>query len=115
MSSNTFIKLPQPRYKERSGFSTTAYFRDNSGAASAPTTVHYRIDDPLTDTNITGWTSISAAASVTVTVLPSENRIVNNSKNTELRQLTVAADKGLSTETRDTLEWRVVNIQGFNE
>lgn len=113
--SNTFIKLPQPRYKERSGFSTTAYFRDNDNAASAPTTIHYRIDDPLTDTNITGWTSISAAASVTVTVLPSENRIVNNSKNTELRQLTVAADKGLSTESRDTLEWRVVNIQGFNE
>lgn len=113
--SNTFIQLQQPRYKERSGFSTTAYFRDNDNAASAPTTVHYRIDDIVSETNITDWTSVSAGVSVTITITPTENRMVNNINETERRQLTVSADKGLSTESRDTLLWRVVNIQGFDE
>jgi len=111
---NTYIKLQQPRYKERSGFSTTAYFRDDSGASTVPTTVHYRVDDINSKTNITGWTAISAAASVTVTITPTENKMVNNGNN-ERRQLTVAADKGLSTESRDTLEWKVENIRGFDD
>lgn len=112
---DTFIKLPAPGYKERNSFTATAYFRDSSDAASAPTTVHYRIDDLSTETAILDWTTASAASSVSISVTPAQNRIIDHSNVWERRQLVVSADKGTSTETRDSIEWKVMNIGGFNE
>ena len=111
----TFIKLGNTNIKERNSISVTAYFRDSSNAASAPTTIHYRVDDITTATNITAWTSVSAASSVSITIKSAENRIVNQADARERRQITVAADKGTTTETRDTAEWKVENIGGFQE
>ena len=113
--ADTFIKLPAPSYKERNAFTATAYFRDSSDAASAPTTIDYRIDDLTTNTAITAWTSATPGTSVSISVTPTENRIIGQRNTWERRQLTVSADKGTSTETRDTVEWRVINIGSFNE
>ena len=112
--TDTYVKTPNPRIKERSSHTITAYFR-SAGAASAPATIHYRIDDLTTKTLITDWTSVSAAASVSITVKSSENRIISDSDKFERRQITVAADKGTDNETRDTAEWRIENIGGFDE
>ncbi len=112
---DTFIRLSNPTVKERNSIGVTAYFRDSSNAASAPTTVHYRIDDLTTGTNILAWTSVSAAVSVSITVKSAENKIVDQSNKRERRQITVSADKGTTTETRDTSEWFIENIGGFDE
>ena len=112
---DTFIKLGNTNIKERNSISVTAYFRNSSDAATAPTTVHYRIDDITTNTEILTWTAVSAAASVSITVKSAENKIVQQSNKRERRQITVSADKGTTTETRDTAEWYIENIGGFDE
>ena len=112
---STFIKLGNSHVKERNSIPVTAFFRDSSNAASVPTTVHYRIDDLTTNQKITDWTSVTAAASVTITVTSAENKIVHQGDKRERRQITVSADKGTTTETRDTAEWFVENIGGFEE
>ena len=111
----TFVKHIGSTVKERNSVTVTAYFRDSSNAASAPTTCHYRIDDISTHTKITDWTTVSPAVSVDITVKANENRIIANGDATERRQITVAADKGTTTETRSTTEWFVENIGGFDE
>jgi hypothetical protein len=113
--TDTFIKLPNPSYKERSSFTVTAYFRDSSDAAEAPTTVHYRIDDISRRNRITDWTSVTPGVSVSITVTATENKVYNHNASRQRRQITVAADKGLDGETRDTAEWFVENIEGFDE
>jgi len=112
--TDTFIKLGNPNIKEKSSIGVTAYFR-NGEAAEAPATVHYRIDNITTNTIITDWTSVSAASSVSIAVKSSENRIVANGNSRERRQITVAANKGLDTETRDTAEWFIDNILAYDE
>ena len=110
----THIKITDTNIAERSSIPVTAYFRD-SGAASAPSTVHYRIDNLTTHTNITGWTSVTPGVSVDITIKSAENRIIGQSNVRERRQITVSADKGTTTETRDTAEWFVNNIGGWDE
>lgn len=112
---DTFIKQPDPDYPERSAFTATVYFRDSSDAADTPTTVHYRVDDLTTDTNITGWTSVTPGTSVNITITPTENRMIYNRNKWERRQLTVSSDKGLTTETRDIIQFKIMNTGGFDE
>ena len=111
----THIGITDTNIAERSSITVTAYFRNSSNAASAPSTVHYRIDNLTTQTNITGWTSVTPGVSVDITIKSAENRIIGQSNVRERRQITVSADKGTTTETRDTAEWFVNNIGGFDE
>ena len=113
--TDTFIKLSNTSAKERNSITVTAYFRDSSNAAEAPTTIHYRIDDLTTKTAITGWTSVTPAVSAAIVITSAENRIIGQGNKRERRQITVSADKGTTTETRDTAEWFVENIGGFEE
>lgn len=113
--TDTFIKLPEPEVQERASQTITAYFRDSSDAAEAPTTIDYRIDCITTNTPITGWTSVSAASSAAIAIKASESRIINQTNIRERRIITVSADRGLDTETRDTAEWLVRNNGGFEE
>ena len=112
---SVFIKITDTNIKERNSIPVTAYFRNASNAAEAPTTVHYRIDDITTATKVTDWTSVSAAASVTITVKSDENRIIAQGDARERRQITISADKDTTTETRDTAEWFIENIMGYDE
>ena len=112
---DTFIKHIGSSVKERNSITITAYFRDSSNAADAPTTCHYRIDDISTKTKITDWTSVTTGVSVDIVIKSNENRIIAQGDKRERRQLTVSSDKGTTTETRDTSEWFVENIGGFDE
>ncbi len=111
---NTFIKFPDPYHKERSSITIAANFRNASDAAEAPTTVHYRIDNLSTGDNIVAWASVSASASVSITVKAGENIIKNEGNRRERYQITVAADKDTDDETRDVAFWICENIEGFD-
>ena len=112
---NTFVRTITPYVKERNSITLTAYFRDSSNAASAPTTAHYRIDDITTETAITAWTSLTPGASIDITIKSAENRIIDQSNERERRQITVSADKGTTTETRDTYQYFIENIGAYDE
>lgn len=107
------IDLPDPRVYENTTFDVTAYFRNRATAAeSAPTTIHYRIDDLSSRKQIRDWTSVSASGSVTITISASDNAIQDDSKKQERRQITVKADDGLSTQAIGAATWVVRNLVG---
>lgn len=112
MADTVAVQIPRPRVKEGSAFTATAYFRA-AGAASTPTNVHYRLDNLTTGERIADWTSVSAAANVSISVTAAQNAIRSQCNRVERMQLTVAADHDLSTEIREPSVYEVENIQGF--
>lgn len=113
MASQAEITIPRPLVNEGSSFTATAYFRTRStSAASTPTTVHYRIDCLTTGTEIADWTSVSASSSVSISITGTHNAIQSDENDVEVKQLTVSADKDLSTQVRQTVRWKVSNLFG---
>ena len=109
---DTYIRLPRPATKEGSSFVAVAQFRNAStGAAEAPTTARYRIDDISTDQVIRDWTTLSVAASINITITAGDNAIKDQSRRREKRQITVESDFGTDTATRDCLTYFVENIR----
>lgn len=114
MSDQVEISLPKTIVLEESTFPATAYFRTRATkAATAPTTIRYRVDDLKTGKILTDWTSVSAAASVTITITAANNEIQDNASRLERKQLIVQADAGLSTQVNGKVQWRVRNLQGI--
>jgi len=114
MADQVEILLPKTRHNEGTNFTATAYFRDRATkASSTPTTVHYRVDDLNGNTNITPWTSVSAAASVSISITPTMNAIQGQSNRIERKQLMVKADDGLSTQAIGSVIWQVKNLYGI--
>ena len=110
------VTIPRTVVEEETTFSATAYFRQQSDdSESAPTTVHYKVTDLTTNTTIVGWTSISAAASVTIPITSTMNAIQQGSSKREHRQLLVQADRGLSTQVTGRRVWKVENFKGIND
>ena len=109
---DAYATVPNPTVKEGSGFTATAYFR-NGSTGEAPTTAKYRVDCLTTGKNLTGWTSLSVAESINISITATENAIQDQNNRTERKQLTVAADPDTSTQTRDSVLWEVENIRGL--
>ncbi len=68
----------------------------------APTTLRYRVDDPVSGRVIADWTTVTPASTATITVSGSNNTL--SGCNSLRRQLVVEADHGLDTcaiERRD--------------
>lgn len=113
MSDQIEIQFPKTRVEEETAFDVVAYFRTRATkVALVPTTVHYRVDCLSTKQKITDWTSVSAAANVTITITSTMNQILNGDSNWERKQITVKADDGLSTQVIRTGKWIVDNIEG---
>ena len=114
MSDQVEIQLPKTRYLEESTFPATAYFRTRATkAALAPTTIHYRVDCLRTGKVLQDWTTVSAAANVTISMTSTFNEIQDDSSRFERKQLIVQADQGLSTQVNGKAIWRVENVQGL--
>lgn len=115
MSDQIEIQIPRSRVPEGESFAATAYFRTRSTlAALAPTTVHYRVDCLTTKKELQDWTSVSAAANVSITMTSTFNAIQDGSKRYERKQLTIKADDGLSTQTIKSKKWIVDNLYGIS-
>jgi len=107
-----FINTPQLAFKEGSAFTATAYFRDND-TALAPTTASYRVDCLTTGKVLTDWTTLTPAASIAISITPTENAIQDDSNRTEKKQITVSADPDTTTQVRGTVTYKVQDIRGF--
>lgn len=111
---DTYVVTPRTRVQEGSTLRVRAYFVDpDTDAPTAPTTVRYRVDDLSTNQEMVGWTSVTAATEVIINVAASANVINDQTDNRERRQITVEADAGLSTATRDQRTYFVENIRGI--
>ncbi len=115
MSDQIEIQIPKTTVLEEDTFPATAYFRTRATkAATAPTTVRYRVDCLSTGAQLLDWTTASAAASVTITMTSTVNEIQNDASRLEKKQLTVQADAGLSTQVNGRRVWNVRNLFGIS-
>lgn len=77
---------------------STAYlevtFLDKAGVAAVPGAVDYRIDCYNTGASVRATTSIAPAATVEITLTPTDNTLVSPAHATELRTVTVRAHYG---------------------
>jgi hypothetical protein len=108
------IQMPLTRVTEETTFTVTSYHRTRATkASSVPTTIHYRIDCLTTKREITDWTSVSSpAASNSIIITSTENKILDDSNNNERKQITIKLDSGLTTQVMKTKTWTVDNILG---
>jgi len=109
---NTYIRIPQGNVEEESSFTATVYFR-LADASTVPTTVRYRIDDDYSGDEVRGWTDLTPAASIEITITPDDNKSVNGSRREERRLLTIEANTDLDTQTRERIAWTVKTIYQF--
>lgn len=109
---DVYIKIPKPSVKEGNSFTATAYFRSDA-TASAPSTAKYRVDCLTTQKTLTDWTTLTPAASISISITRTDNAIQDSSNRIERKQLTVAGNPDTSTQTRQSIVWEVENIQGF--
>jgi hypothetical protein len=90
-------------------------FRDRETAANVtPTNVYYRLDDLTTGVAILDWTSVSADDEIEITVTPTQNALQDECHDREVRQLVVAADRGLATQYMDSAEFVVENLRNVS-
>lgn len=107
------FQLAKTKWNEGSAFPLPVYLRLRStGAAATPTTIHWRLDCLSTAKEIEGDTSVAAASNFTIAVAGAHNAIQSDCNEYEVKQLTVTTDVGLSTQYRETVTWRVVNLYG---
>lgn len=110
--TDVFISIPELVVKEGSSFTATAYFR-LAGTASASTTAKYRIDCLTTGKELTDWTALTPAVSISIPITATHNAIQWQSNRIEKKQLTVASDPGETDQTRTKRTWNVENIEGI--
>lgn len=96
---------------------TTAYlsvaFKDKDGVAAAPSSVSYRIDCLTTGTAILGDTSVSASATVSITVTAAQNAILG-SRSMERRRVTITGTYAGSEAVREQFDYQVRNLSAVS-
>lgn len=112
MPDQIAIQIPRPAVREGSAFTATAYFRTRATqAADAPSSIKYRLDNLTTCETVLDWTTVAAAANVSIAITATQNAIRSNCNRSERMQLTVASNPDTSTQVRETVEWDVTNIR----
>jgi hypothetical protein len=101
------------RIKEGTYYEVEASCFDSEGQPALPTTIEYSLYC-LTNAKEIGTQLRNVPIDTTVSIYASadENAIINNRNDYERKQMTVVIDRGLATQTTETIEWIVKNIRG---
>lgn len=97
---------------ERSTAYLTVTFRDKAGAAQAPASASYHIDDVGSGLEVRGHTPLTAAATAEITLTPADNALRNQAASYEERRVTVEAEYGAGDAVRAEFRYRVINLAG---
>ena len=111
--TDVYISIPVISVMEGGSFNATAYFR-LAGAASASTTAKYRVDCLTTGKELTDWTTLTPAVSISIPITSTHNAIQWASNRFEKKQLIVASDPDATDQTRDRVVWKVENIENVS-
>ncbi len=108
------IQIPRPQVREGSAFTATAYFRDRAtSAASAPSTVKYRLDNLTTLETVLDWTTATPGTTLSIAVTSTQNAIRSEGSAFERMELTVSANHDLATQVRQSVQYTIVNNRAF--
>ena len=111
---DVYISLPVVKVQEGSAFAAIAYFRTTAGAAGASATAKYRVDCLTTGKELTDWTALTPAVSISIPITATHNAIQWQSNRIEKKQLIVASDPDAADQTRDKAVWTVENIENVS-
>ena len=101
------------RVNEKSTAYLTVTFRDRAGAAQAPASAKYRIDDVTTGQQVRSDTDISLPGStVELTLTVDDNTLKNPIAAAEQRRVTVTAEYGSGDAVRSEYIYEVINLAG---
>jgi hypothetical protein len=110
MADRAELYIPVNVTDDGESFTATVNFVDQSSeSASAPSTVHYRIDCLTNAAKVLDWTSVTAADSVAIQIASAYNAIRTAANQFERKQITVMGDRGLTTQCSDLKQWLVHN------
>lgn len=96
-------------YPEGQTVTVSADFRAD-GAAVLPTTVHYQVECESSHATLVPWTSVAPATSVEVAVPGTLNVLRNQARRRERKVVTVVADRGLSTQYVNAIQYDIANL-----
>lgn len=103
---------------ERVNEKSTAYlsvtFRNKTGAAQAPSTASYRIDDVATGREVRDDTEITPADTVELTLSVADNTLLNAIAAVEQRRVTVTGTYGAGDAVRSEYIYEVTNLAGVS-
>ena len=104
------FRFPRDRIRDSSSLTVVARFRDRATDADVtPTNVQYRIDCLDTCSEIRTWTSVTPGTEVSIATTPEDNR-ARFGFSPQRNRLTVAADRGLSTQFVQDLQYLIDNL-----
>jgi hypothetical protein len=113
MANQIALRVPKTIVREGSGFTVTGNFRTReTGAADTPSSVRYRLDCLTTGREILAWTTVTAAAQVSIAVTGAQNAIIDDCNDYEIKQLILESDNGSSDQYRERITWKVENMFG---
>ena len=98
-------------FNELSEVTITARAVDKDGVLFTPTNARYRLDDLTSRNAIIAWTSITASTSMTITIPAASNAMVDSTKKTEVKVLTVETNFGLTSAHPEEYKYRVKNLE----
>lgn len=99
---------------EQSTAYLTVTFRNKAGAAEAPATASYRIEDVASDSEVLEATTITPAATVEVRLTPANNTLLVAGNPAELRRVTVIGEYGQDDAVTSEYVYEVVNLSGVS-
>jgi hypothetical protein len=100
------------RIKEGTYYEVEASCFDSEGQPALPTTIEYSLYCLTNGRDIRTLTDVPIGVTVSIFATADENAIINNRNDYERKQMTVVCDRGLATQTTETIEWIVKNIRG---
>jgi hypothetical protein len=100
------------RINEGTYYEVEASCFDSDGQEALPTTIEYSLYCLTNGKDIRGLTEVTIGTTVSIFATAAENAIINNRNDYERKQMTVVIDRGLATQTTETIEWIVKNIRG---
>jgi hypothetical protein len=100
------------RIKEGTYYEVEASCFDSEGEPALPTTIEYSLYCLTNSRDIRTLTDVPIGVTVSIFATAAENAIINNRNDYERKQMTVVIDRGLATQTTETIEWIVKNIRG---
>ena len=104
--------MSERRFNEGCAVTFTADFR-RAGVGYVPTTVEWKLRNATADVLAQDWTSATPAASVDVDISGLLLTIADEARDWETYELTVCADRGLSTQSPEVVLFRVVNVDAL--
>lgn len=112
--ARVYFQMTQGRVvNEGSELTITGVPVDASNTITTAGAVRYKVDCLTTGIAIIGWTDLTPAASILLTIPGSANAIQRTSNYRERRQLLIESTTGTSV-SRSTVEWEVRNIYGVS-